>query len=111
MAELARWVDFEAAAPELAAAGRGLLYQHGIGLGYLATIRPNGGPRIHPFCPILAAGGLSQRALCPDHFQSTATMWSMRSRSTTMAEAGRYFALTDDSSAACVSLAEAMAFS
>jgi hypothetical protein len=53
-----RWADFEAAAPEMAAAGRGLLYQHGIGLAYLATIRPNGGPRLHPFCPILAVGGL-----------------------------------------------------
>jgi hypothetical protein len=52
------WADFEAAAPEMAAAGRGLLYQHGIGLAYLATIRPNGGPRLHPFCPILAVGGL-----------------------------------------------------
>ena len=44
--------------PDMAAAGRTLLYQHGLGLGYLATIRPNGGPRLHPFCPILAVGGL-----------------------------------------------------
>jgi hypothetical protein len=53
-----RWEAFEGAMPEMAAAGRLLLYQHGLGLGYLATIRPNGGPRLHPFCPILAVGGL-----------------------------------------------------
>jgi len=53
-----RWEEFEAAMPDMAAAGRTLLYQHGLGLGYLATIRPNGGPRLHPFCPILAVGGL-----------------------------------------------------
>ena len=53
-----RWSDYEAAMPDMAAAGRTLLYTHGLGLGYLATIRPNGGPRLHPFCPILAVGGL-----------------------------------------------------
>jgi hypothetical protein len=44
--------------PEMAAAGRALLYHHGLGLGYVATVRPDGGPRLHPFCPILAVGGL-----------------------------------------------------
>jgi hypothetical protein len=58
MASGASWSEFEAAAPEMAAAGRHLLTLHGVGLGYLATIRPNGGPRLHPFCPILAIGGL-----------------------------------------------------
>ena len=52
------WADFEAAVPEMAAAARALLYAHGIGLAYVATIRPGGGPRLHPFCPILAVGGL-----------------------------------------------------
>lgn len=33
---------------------RGLLYQHGLGLGFLATVRADGGPRVHPICPILA---------------------------------------------------------
>jgi len=42
----------------MAAAGRRLLYQFGLGLGFLATIRPGGGPRLHPFCPIVAEGGL-----------------------------------------------------
>jgi hypothetical protein len=55
---MARWREFEAAAPELAAKGRTLLYQFGVGLGYLATVRRDGGPRVHPFCPILHESGL-----------------------------------------------------
>jgi Pyridoxamine 5'-phosphate oxidase len=35
-----------------------LLYQYGPPLGYLATVRPDGGPRVHPFCPVVAEGGL-----------------------------------------------------
>jgi hypothetical protein len=27
-------------------------------ISYLASVRPDGGPRLHPFCPILAAGRL-----------------------------------------------------
>jgi hypothetical protein len=55
---VARWESFAAQAPELAEAGRRLLYQFGVGLGFLATVRPDGGPRLHPMCPILAEGGL-----------------------------------------------------
>ncbi len=44
--------------PAMASSGQALLFRQEVGLGYLATIRPNGAPRIHPFCPILAAGGL-----------------------------------------------------
>jgi hypothetical protein len=55
---VARWGEFERSAPELAEAGRRLLYQYGLGLGFLATIRPSGGPRLHPFCPIVTEGGL-----------------------------------------------------
>src|SRR6266571_9020706 len=49
------WQVFEAAAPEIAAyaiqrlAGR---------VAYLATVRPDGGPRVHPVTPIIGAGGL-----------------------------------------------------
>jgi len=53
---VARWEDLERQAPELAGHGRRLLYQFGLGLGFLATIRPDGGPRLHPFCPIVADG-------------------------------------------------------
>jgi hypothetical protein len=55
---VATWQEFETAAPELAAGGRRLLFQYGPGLGYLATVRPDGGPRIHPFCPIIGEGRL-----------------------------------------------------
>lgn len=55
---MATWTDFESAHPEMAAAGRKLLYQFGIGLGYLATVRKDGGPRVHPICPVLLDGHL-----------------------------------------------------
>ena len=55
---MARWSDLEREAPDVAAHGRRLLYQFGLGLGFLATVRKDGGPRLHPFCPILAEGGL-----------------------------------------------------
>lgn len=52
------WKDLQREAPEIAEAGYGLLYQYGVGLGYLATIRKDGGPRIHPVCPAIHEGGL-----------------------------------------------------
>jgi hypothetical protein len=53
-----RWSGFERDAPELAEAGRALFTQFGVGLAYLATIRPDGGPRLHPMCPLIAEDGL-----------------------------------------------------
>ena len=47
------WGEFRSQCPDLAAAGRRLLYDPGIGLGFLATVRSDGGPRVHPICPIL----------------------------------------------------------
>lgn len=44
------WGEFAAAEPEMASAGRTLIHQFGPGLVYLATIRPDGGPRLHPVC-------------------------------------------------------------
>ena len=55
---MARWLDLEREAPEVAAGGRILLYQHGPGLAYLATTRADGGLRIHPFCPVVTGGGI-----------------------------------------------------
>ena len=53
------WNEFVAREAEMADAGRQLLYQFGgVGLGFLATIRPDGGPRVHPLCPILTETGL-----------------------------------------------------
>ena len=54
----ASWAEFEAAQPEMAAAGRRLLYQFGPGLGFLATVRADGGPRVHPVCPHIGEGEL-----------------------------------------------------
>jgi hypothetical protein len=47
------WDEFSAARPDLALAGRELLYQFGVGLAFLSTVRPDGGPRLHPFCPLI----------------------------------------------------------
>jgi hypothetical protein len=42
------WKAFAAAEPEMAERGRALLYQRGDGEGFVATVAPNGTPRIHP---------------------------------------------------------------
>src|SRR4051794_4375769 len=55
---MASWSDFAAADPSLAAAIRALLEQYGPGMAYLATIRPDGGPRIHPVSPVITDRGL-----------------------------------------------------
>ncbi|GAA4243732.1 pyridoxamine 5'-phosphate oxidase family protein [Dactylosporangium darangshiense] len=55
---MASWADFAAAEPELAADIRTLVCQYGPGLGYLATVRPDGGPRIHPVSPVITDAGL-----------------------------------------------------
>ncbi len=52
------WTEFERQQPALADAGRRQLYQVGIGLAFLATIRPDGGPRVHPVCPVISDAGL-----------------------------------------------------
>jgi len=52
------WEQFSAVRPELADAGRGLLYQFGVGLAFLSTVRADGGPRLHPICPVLVSGRL-----------------------------------------------------
>ncbi len=52
------WTAFSDERPDLAQAGRDILYQFGVGLGFLATVRRDGGPRVHPVCPILHDGEL-----------------------------------------------------
>ena len=71
---MARWADFERDAPDLARiAARlwsGITHlaqmtpddsistEPVFSIAYLATTRDDGSPRLHPFCPILAAGRL-----------------------------------------------------
>lgn len=50
---MASWGDLVVRQPRLAGAGRDLLYQHGVGLAFLATVGTDGRPRVHPMCPIL----------------------------------------------------------
>lgn len=52
------WTEFERRQPALAAVGRAQFYQHDIGLGFLATVRRDGGPRVHPVCPVISSAGL-----------------------------------------------------
>ena len=53
------WGRFVDEVPELASAARGLLYQFGtVGLGFLATVRRDGGPRVHPMCPMISGTSL-----------------------------------------------------
>lgn len=49
------WRDMAAAEPELAAFGEQRFQSQ---VAYLATVRPDGGPRVHPVTPILAGGRL-----------------------------------------------------
>ena len=52
------WGEFAAARPDLAASGRELIYHFGVGLAFLSTVRLDGGPRLHPICPVITAQGL-----------------------------------------------------
>ena len=49
-----KWSHFGRLRPDLQKAAGALLYEHGLGLAFLATVRPDGGPRVHPVCPVLA---------------------------------------------------------
>lgn len=53
---MASWADLAGERPELAAAGAALF--RAFTIGYLATIRPDGSPRVHPVTVTLAGDGL-----------------------------------------------------
>ncbi|AGL13584.1 pyridoxamine 5'-phosphate oxidase family protein [Actinoplanes sp. N902-109] len=55
---MASWSEFASAEPELASAIRALFQQYGPGMGYLATVRADGGPRVHPVSPVVTDEGL-----------------------------------------------------
>jgi len=50
------WRAFSALRPDLADAGKQMFYQYGVGLAFLSTVRADGGPRLHPFCPVIDDG-------------------------------------------------------
>jgi hypothetical protein len=53
------WQQLVAQSPALAATGRRLLYRGGnVAAGYLATVAPDGGPRVHPVFPVLTSDDL-----------------------------------------------------
>ncbi len=54
--EMATWSQFAGARPDLAEVG--LRFLPPCGIAYLATVRSDGGPRIHPVCPIVGGGRL-----------------------------------------------------
>jgi hypothetical protein len=51
---MATWGEFATADPDMAAVGEGLLTKHV--LAYLATVRRDGSPRVHPVCPFIIEG-------------------------------------------------------
>jgi hypothetical protein len=53
-----RWCEFAALRPDLAEPGRALFYLVGVGLAFMATTRQDGGPRVHPMCPLMTDDGL-----------------------------------------------------
>jgi len=55
---MASWSVFAGAEPQLAASIHALIHQYGPGFGYLATVRRDGGPRVHPVSPFVTRDGL-----------------------------------------------------
>ncbi len=53
---MAKWEDLLEAQPEIGAVGVALLEKHG--MAYLATVRADGAPRVHPVCPFIVDGRL-----------------------------------------------------
>lgn len=53
---MATWGEFAEAEPEMAAVG--LTQLEKFGLAYLATVRADGAPRVHPVCPFIIDGRL-----------------------------------------------------
>lgn len=52
------WTTFQTQQPQMASDGQALLYDVGVGLGFLATVRADGAPRVHPICPVINDAGL-----------------------------------------------------
>jgi hypothetical protein len=55
--QMATWSEIAQSKPDLVFAGERLLFGD-LGTAFLATVRADGGPRLHPVAPVLAAGRL-----------------------------------------------------
>ena len=53
-----RWGEVRAQRPDVEAIARELLYAAGVGMGFLATVRADGGPRVHPITPTILGDGI-----------------------------------------------------
>jgi hypothetical protein len=58
MGPMLRWGELRRTRPDLGSAGLGLLYQFGVGLAFLATVRSDGRPRLHPMGPLVTDDAL-----------------------------------------------------
>lgn len=52
------WGQFAAENQALVEKGERLLFQFGVGLAFIATVRKDGAPRLHPLCPVRSGEGL-----------------------------------------------------
>jgi hypothetical protein len=50
---MATWGDLKSSDPAMSEAGRAILYQVGVGLAFLGTVRKDGVARLHPVCPLI----------------------------------------------------------
>jgi len=55
---MSTWGEFARSSPALSQRAHELLYQFGVGLGFLGTVDAGGAPRVHPLCPIVAGDDL-----------------------------------------------------
>jgi hypothetical protein len=52
------WGQFASARPDLAGVGASLIFEFDVGLAFLGSVRADGGPRVHPICPLVTDNGL-----------------------------------------------------
>ena len=55
---LVTWSKFAEEEPNLAQKSSDQLFQFGVGLAFIATVRKDGAPRLHPVCPVLSKSRL-----------------------------------------------------
>jgi hypothetical protein len=55
---MAAWREFAQERPDLAVGGRNCSTSSAFGLAFLAIIRKDNGPRLHPICPLLTENGI-----------------------------------------------------